>query len=178
MNRFDSLDSLAKSFIRAYYTMNVYHLVSLPNFYAAGSIISRNGHTFSYFPNRGPSAVSLILANESTLTIIRYTSLQVGKTAIISVEGMIETQVSSSGFSQTFILIEMKNKIWIKGDFLTQVEEHFFEILKSGEFYELERGKTEIVRKPKNPRPPPKQRTEIEKGKGNRFLWEADFETG
>jgi hypothetical protein len=169
MGRFPTLDALAKSFIRAYYTTNVYQVRNLPKFYADDAVLIRGGHTFSFTADRGLKDIPLSLANESTLTIVRYTPVSAASTVLITAEGKVETPLSNSSFSQTFILAEVRDRLWIKGDFLTQVDEHFFDALDSDQYYEAE------VPARESPIP---RRQPSKGGQRNPFVWSPDQDEG
>jgi hypothetical protein len=168
------------SFVRAYFATNVYQLRNLPKFYANGATVTRGGDPIIYSEDRGPEEVSLPLPSHSTLTVVRYTPIRCQDVVIVNVLGVVETGASKSSFTQTFLLVEVDDRLWVKGDFFTITDDRLFESLDSDTFYPVEAEQVPPVRPTRQPareaKPPPERQKEPHgrgerDGRSNRFVW-------
>jgi hypothetical protein len=158
MHRFENADALAKAFVRAYFTTDVYQVRDLGKFYAPDATIGRGGATLPF--DQALKVIPHTLPAESTLTVVRYSHVQAEGGVILSVVGLVEKPAATSPFTQTFVIVEADNRLWIKGDFLMVADDRLFERIDPAAFFTMENPRAapprrEDRRKEDRARPPP-----------------------
>jgi hypothetical protein len=110
-------------FVKTYYSTAIASHEELIKFYAPYASVSRRERVVSVAPDRsrGVSRVALGIALGSVLTILRFHLTPLGPNYYISVEGRIDCEWSSAGFSQLLTLSEDHDRVWITADIATLV---------------------------------------------------------
>jgi hypothetical protein len=126
MSRFGSPETIGKAFVAAYFTTTIYNFDNIPKFYAPNAVIRRNTSNFQFTPELSPANLGILTPVNSTLIVVRYTSIPTADSILVTVSGVIDTPLNKTGFAQNFVLIERDDKLWIQADFLLVADEHFF----------------------------------------------------
>jgi hypothetical protein len=140
MQGLDSPDSLAQSFVRAYYTISVYRNRLIHKFYDPAAVITRGSRPLVFNVSQCQDLI-ISLPDNSVLTVLSHTTVPAGPSLLVSVAGAIEANDTKSGFSQHFVLSERSSKIWIVADILTIFSDEYLSAPRAADSYLVPRLK-------------------------------------
>jgi hypothetical protein len=141
MEHFPSTDLLAQNFIKAYFTTLVYRINNLEKFYHQDSTRARNGAVINRRPDGSYARDShLQIPVGATLTIINHAITQIApNTVLLVVTGALEPQnpPTRSAFVINFVLLSEREKIWITSEVTQTIDDQFYTVLGSDQFYDV-----------------------------------------
>jgi hypothetical protein len=164
MQAFESHDSLAQSFVRAYYTICVYRNRLIHKFYDPAAVITRGVRSLVFNVTQSQDLI-LPLPDNSVFTVLSHTVVPAGSSFLVCVAGLIEANDAKYGFSQHFVLSERNTKVWIVADVLTVFNDEYLMSPREADSYlvppvKRTQPQSRPPRAEREPKPKPESKTD------------------
>jgi hypothetical protein len=169
MQHFGSEEDVARSFVKAYFSTLIQGGQKVERFYLPDALIARNGRPPVKSAGSDFRDLVLPVPSDSILKISQYNVVRVNPTDILLVvAGVVRTGGNSKGFSETFVLRDLDDRIWIVSDIANYIDADFLEAIDAPppESSPVPASPSPSAEVPSETRPPSEDHQDSARGRG------------